>query len=254
ALVAAGGATGIGSLRILQNNDVCKSFPTGAATLPAVTVAKSHGTDAYVLQASVALGSAASFYFANGNYILPLDLITFSGALQNNITMLKWTTENETNASHFVVERSIDGSSFTSIGNVKANGITERSNYSFPDAQVLSLNTDVVYYRLKMVDQNNEFKYSNVITITISDNNSIVTASPNPVTNIAQVRIRPDAGGSVKWTLTDNAGRTIMNNQVQVQKNSSNVFSINMENLAQGTYYLQLSGAGMDKKVKLQKL
>jgi PQQ-dependent dehydrogenase (s-GDH family) len=249
------GVSAITDLRILKNNDACGSAVASPTTAITPTFAEVRGTatNGYVLQGDIS--SFSSFYFASSNFTLPMELLTFTGSLQNAGTLLRWTTENETNASHFVVERSLDGVQFESIGQVKAKGnSTNRTNYLSTDAEVYSLNTPTVYYRLKMVDKNNEFKYSNVITISVSDMNSIVTVSPNPVTNIAQVRINPEANGYVKWTLVDNAGRAIQYNQIYVQKNSINTFSINMESLAQGAYYLQLSGAGMDKKVKLQKL
>jgi hypothetical protein len=255
ALIAAGGATTIGSLRILQNTDACKSFPSGAAALITPTIAKLHGTDAYVLQASVLLGNASSFYFANGNYTLPLELVTFSGLLYNNTTLLKWITENELNTSHFIVERSIDGVRYDGIGSVKAtHNSNGKANYHLADKDVLTLNAGIIYYRLKLIDGDAAYRYSNVITVSIQDRNTIVSVSPNPVSNTAQVRINPKVDGKVQWKLTDNLGRTIRASYLNVQKDNPALFYIEMEGLSQGLYYVQISGSGINKKIKVQKI
>lgn len=246
----------IGDVRIFQNTDACRSYPVGAMAALVPSVAKAHG-GGYVLQAnSINITNSASFYLANnGVFILPMDLLTFNGSLIGNATLLKWTTENEVNTSHFIVERSLDGVTFSAIGNKKAAGNSNsKTNYSFPDKDVLTLNADVVYYRLKSVDANNVSKYSNVISISILDRNTIVSISPNPVSNVAQVRITPGMNGTMQWRLIDNAGRTLQSNQIQVQKNRLSIFEINMAAFAQGTYYIQVTGSGADRNIKLQKL
>ena len=206
-----------------------------------------------MLQASIA--DFSSFYFAAANFVLPVELITFNGALQNNTALLKWTTENEMNLSHFVVERSIDGNNYKSIGQVSASGNSRsRSNYSLIDHEVSNLQSDVVYYRLMIVDKDNIYRYSKVITISLYDRNSIVSVSPNPVSHSAQIRINAKKTGTAEWKLVDNAGRTIQQSQIKVQTGIPISFQVNMESLANGTYYLLVTGAGLDRKIKVQKM
>ncbi|MDQ6608552.1 MAG: T9SS type A sorting domain-containing protein, partial [Bacteroidota bacterium] len=214
--------------------------------------AEAHGSNGYMLEASIT--GFSSFYFAASNFVLPVELITFTGALQNNTALLEWKTANERNLSHFVVERSLDGFNFSGIGNVKASGVQSPHYYSLRDKELLSLGSAVVFYRLKMVDADNQFKYSNVITISIADRNAVVTVSPNPVNNAAQVSIKSAEDGMVQWKLVDNMGHTVQYNNVQMRKNNTNIISINMFSLAQGTYFLQVVGAGIDKQIKIQKL
>ena len=250
---AASGVSAITDLKILKNNDVCSSSPQTPTTVITPVYAETHGSNGYMLQASIT--DFSSFYFAATNFVLPVELITFSGALQNNTALLKWTTENEMNLSHFVVERSIDGNNFNSIGQVIASGnSSSRNNYSLSDYEVLNLQSDVVYYRLMIVDKDNIYKYSKVITISLHDRNSIVSVSPNPVSHSAQIRINVQRTGTAKWKLVDNTGRTIQQSQVKVQKGILTSFQINMESLANGTYYFQVTGAGLDRKLKVQKL
>ncbi|HUC82788.1 MAG TPA: PQQ-dependent sugar dehydrogenase [Flavisolibacter sp.] len=246
------GVSSIANLRILKNNDACSSSPQNPTTVITPTYAEPHGTDGYVLQANI--NSFSSFYFASANFTLPLDLITFEGSLKNNLTHLQWTTENEANASHFVVERSTDGINYTAIGQVNARNNGTRSNYSFDDKDVTTLQATTVHYRLMIVDNNNLFKYSNVVTVTFTNRNSIVTLMPNPVQHTTQVRIYAERSGAAQWKLVDNNGRLVQQSIVQLQKGQQIVFDLNMEKHAQGTYFLQILGAGIDQKIKLQKL
>ncbi|MEI9811099.1 MAG: PQQ-dependent sugar dehydrogenase [Bacteroidota bacterium] len=121
ALVADGTIGTIGQLKVLKNNDACGSTvltPTTAFTPSNSGVDLVHGDSAYVLQ--IATKTFSSFYFAVSNFTLPLELLTFRGSLQSDATQLVWETANENNTSHFIVERSIDNASFTSIGTVAA--------------------------------------------------------------------------------------------------------------------------------------
>jgi len=249
----ASGVSAITDLKILKNNDVCSSAPQSPTTVITPLFAEAHGSNGYMLEASIT--GFSSFYFAAANFVLPVDLITFTGTLQNNSALLKWTTENESNLSHFVVERSIDGNNFTSIGQVKASGNSSfRSNYSLTDDEAESQQSDIVYYRLMLVDKDNIYKYSKVITISLYDRNSVVTVSPNPVSHSAQIRINGQKTGTAQWKLVDNNGRAIQQGQVNVQKGIPTSFQINMESVAIGTYYLQVTGAGLDRNVKVQKM
>jgi hypothetical protein len=87
--------------------------------------------------------------------VLPITLLNFSATVQAfNAVELNWTTTNEINSSHFVIERSIDGNKFSDINKVSATGnSTIKQNYSYLDNQAANINSPVLYYRLKLVDK-----------------------------------------------------------------------------------------------------
>jgi hypothetical protein len=188
---------------------------------------------------------------------LPLDLLSFTGQLQNNNTvLLNWKTENEINASHFVIERSIDGSRFLALGNVTANGrnnIPGSFNYTFTDNDAINQSSQKLLYRLKMVDIDGTYKYSNIVTVTLPFITGKMTISPNPVINEVKVMLASPEKGKIEWKLMDNVGRVVLKGSEQVSKGANN-FSINMNRLAAGTYFLDVTGAGNDQRVKMQKL
>ncbi|MEO6612540.1 MAG: PQQ-dependent sugar dehydrogenase [Chitinophagaceae bacterium] len=251
-----GGVSGITDLKILKNSDACGGAASAATTLITPLYAEAHGSNGYMLQGSIT--GFSSFYFSSVNFTLPLDLLTFTGALQTNKTvLLKWKTENERNTSYFDVERSTDGINFNTIGTVAANGNSlpgNTFNYSQVDQDVVNLGATIFYYRLRMVDQNGAIKYSNIITISLKDISAWIAVSPNPVLSEVKVNVTAPADGSAQWRLIDIMGKTILQNSTYFKKGSGNLFSVDMSKLATGSYYLKVTGEGIDQQVKLQKL
>ncbi len=245
------GVTAITDLKILKNDDPCGSAIASNTTLIVPTFAEAHGANGYMLQGNI--NSFSSFYFAT-SVILPLNLLTFQGSLQNNATLLEWETANEINTSHFIVERSVNGQNFEQIGAVSAVGNSGSDNqYSFTDYDATHQSSSILYYRLKMVDKDGVYTYSDVVTISLPFITGKVSAFPNPASNAVKVTIMTPADGKINWNLIDNTGRVIIQNSAELKK-GNNVLSINIGNLSTGFYYLSVSGAGIDQKVKLEKL
>ena len=201
------------------------------------------------------IGEFSSFYFSNSAIIpLPLNLLTFKGSLQNNTTLLEWQTANEVNTSNFAVERSTDGRNFQQIGTVAAAGNAAITNkYSYTDYDVTRQSSSVVYYRLKLVDIDGSYTYSDIVTITLPFVTSKVALFPNPAAHEVNITITTAIDGKVKWQLIDNAGRIVNHNSIAAKKGNNNIV-INLNRLSTGTYFLIVSGADIDQKVKLEKL
>lgn len=259
-LVASGssGLTDIGDLKVMKNDDACTGSASGTFTklTPANTLLADleHGTNGYVLQIEVT--GFSTFYFGSGNSTLPLDLITFTGSLQNdNTVLLKWKTENEVNVSLYEIERSTDGSSFSAIGTVTATGSLNNSslNYSYIDRSAVNQQATVLYYRLKMIDRDGSYKYSSIVAVTLNIVAGRLITSPNPTHGILNLNMAANANQKAQWKVTDNAGRVLMQSSVQLRAGNNN-WTVDMSKLAAGTYYLTLSGTGIDQKVKVQKL
>jgi PQQ-dependent dehydrogenase (s-GDH family) len=262
ALIADGASnvTAIGNLKIYKNNDPCSSAISAPPTAITPTYAEAFGANGYMLQGDIT--SFSSFYFASTNsftlFTLPLDLLSFTGHLQNdNSVLLNWKTENEINTSYFVVERSADGIRYNGIGNVTANGRNNTGgsfNYSLTDNDAINQSSQRLYYRLKMVDIDGNFKYSNIISVSFPLITGKLGVSPNPVLTTMKVAITAEADGRVQWKLTDNVGRVIQKGSENVKKGTGNNFTINMNKLPAGTYNLSVTGAGIDQNEKIQKL
>ncbi len=118
--------------------------------------------------------------------VFPVYLIRFTGKNNGEGNELKWKTETEKNASHFDVEKSLNGKNFSTIGHVTASS-KDGGSYYYQDAIPP---IGVIYYRLKMVDLDGSFTYSRTIGVSVNDTPDL-TISPNPVSDIFLIEI-PD--------------------------------------------------------------
>jgi len=126
-------------------------------------------------------GTVKRLYIAAAySLALPLKLVSFTaqktGAAQ--IT-LDWSSDNEINTSHFIIEKSTDGALFKQEGNVTAHG-TGENEYQYTTGMMD--NIPVYFYRLQMVDQDGRFQYSNILRVSNNDAGKVFAVFPNPVT------------------------------------------------------------------------
>lgn len=188
-----------------------------------------------------------SFYFKNftyqtpANFTLPLVLLDFNTTVNNKKVSVNWVTGKEKQLSHFVIERSSNGVSYQDVAMVFANGNSDvKQNYGYSDA----LNTDtkgVLYYRLKMVDVDGKFQYSEVRLVRIGDKQEEVKVSvyPNPVVN--EVRVTVPA----TWQ-NQNVSIDLFNINGQLVKHaavsrSGQTETLNVNGLVAGMYVVKVS-------------
>lgn len=99
---------------------------------------------------------------------LPLELISFTAIPDGANTKLAWTTEDQVNVSRFEIERaSFNSASFAVIGTVPVNNGTS-GVYSYTDVNAKSF-MEKGYYRLKIIDIDGRFKYSQVVFVNFGD-------------------------------------------------------------------------------------
>ena len=179
--------------------------------------------------------SFSDFVLANstaGVNVLPLRLVSFTGIAKQDFNELKWITENEINTDFFVVEKSENGIGFSNIGTVNATGSSNNS-YQFQDADRSTSGklSAVVYYRLKMVDTDGSFTYSNIIKINNANNQlNSITIYPNPVKNVLSLK-------SIAVTdalLTNSLGQIIKNIKIV-----AGTINIDVSTLAKGLYFIK---------------
>ena len=122
------------------------------------------GATGALLDTKVA-GVSARFIDAFDLSIVPVELTSFIGSIVNGNVLLNWTTATETNNSGFEIQRSSDRINFNNIAFVPGFGTTtERRNYSYTDN---SANSGKYYYRLKQIDYNGAFAYSDIVEVEV---------------------------------------------------------------------------------------
>lgn len=158
---------------------------------------------------------------------LPVRLINFTAQPENNNVKLQWTSADEQNFYGYAIERSGNANKWNEIGfvNAKTSG-SVNSEYAFYDSQPLS---GTGYYRLKLVDLDGTFTYSE-IRMVVMNGNTAISIYPNPAKNYFIVS---GLTGKTVVKLTDITGRVI-----QTITSNHPVEKINVSNLVKGVYIL----------------
>lgn len=168
----------------------------------------------------------------SGSSLLPVELVSFRlNPCDNKSVMLSWTTAREFNTSHFIVERTNQERSFTAIGIVNAVGFSHNINtYSYNDLEAIDANT--YYYRLKIVDFDGTYSYSNTIALSFIQESTPITVYPNPVKpgNVITIDTEQDLHNV---TISDISGRMAL----PLEANNCNHFII-PDNINSGGYIL----------------
>ncbi len=184
--------------------------------------------------------------------ILPVTWIEFRGQLDGADAVLHWKTGNEINTDKFIVERSLNGNSFTQIGTVTSANAPGVHTYSFTDRNVSFSPAGVVYYRLKQSNADGRFSYSVVITLSKGKAPGSVTIYPNPAHNEVNLSITSSRNEKIRWTVIDAAGKLVQQDTKELMTGNS-IFIINTDKLPGGVYYISLHGSTTSKELKFIK-
>ena len=185
------------------------------------------GCSSNVVGPGIALGTyPCSFVVA-----LPVDLVLFTGDCNAESVVLDWTTASERNNDYFTIERTQDFVTFEEVGEIDGMGNSnQRINYSFMDTEPLSGNS---YYRLRQTDFDGKQNYSNTVVIDCIEKKSNISIYPNP------------NNGNFTIEGTDrNVDLTVFNplgEKITEQKITSRKTEIQLDNLTNGIYFIQLS-------------
>ena len=210
----------------IQNTSVTFPYLNLASTLS--------GSSPYsrTLTSTVTLNSNYTSFVVGANNTLPISLMTFTGVKKASSVELSWKTASEINAKEFQVERMDNGGNFVQIGTVSAVGNSNKViNYSFVD--FAASKQSIRYYRLKMVDFDGRYKYSN--TIKIADENAAneVVVYPNPSSDKVSI-----ANSNLNFAAVSFKVMNLTGDVVKVGTASMN--EINVSDLAAGMYMLSV--------------
>ena len=186
---------------------------------------------------------------------IPVELTAFSASYANGSVLLKWTTASETNNQGFEIQRRSLGE-YETLGFVDGNGTTTMSqSYSFTDNEV---GNGVYNYRLKQVDYDGTFSYSNVINVNVSVPLQFELAQnyPNPFNPTTTINYQTATAVNVNLTIFNMLGE-VVDVLINDQFTEAGTHSVRFDasNLASGTYIYRLSAGDFvqTKKMMLTK-
>ena len=163
---------------------------------------------------------------------LPVDIVYFTGKLNGNYLNLNWEVGTETNLLNYEVESSFNGTNFNKIATVEAKNM---HTYSYTQSAE-KIRGRRAYYRIKKVDKNGKYTYSEVFTIHIPLNTKF-TVYPNPAKNFININFNNITAISSQLIITDLAGKTVLSKSITTQNGSA---LVGTNNLVNGVYFVQL--------------
>jgi hypothetical protein len=232
------------SIIIAKSSAASVGSATTANTVYGTTSHSTLGTN-HVFTANF---TGLSTFFMIDNTILPITLLNFNATLDQKVAKLNWTTLQETNNLGFDIEKSSDGINFTKLGFV--NGRVNSSiatTYNYIDNNL----TNVQYYRLKQINTNGSFTYSEVKKVVYNNKNAIIESVNNPFENIINIKLYNKINEKVQINLFDAKGAIVYNYSGFV---SNNIITLNdFSELSEGIYFIKLSVSNISETKKLIK-
>lgn len=201
-------------------------------------------------------GTGQEFYYRPGNgswntfvmkwnsTTLPVSLTEFKGSKTSLGNLLSWTTLSETDNQYFELERSRDGVNFSFLKRVAGAGTsTEKLSYSYLDTEPLE---GVNYYRLKQVDKDGAYSYSeNIVAINSQLSAEGLKLYPNPGLGIVNIQLPSEVSGAA-INVYSQAGKLVKS----YSDVSGSTHAVNISEQAAGVYFIQVIQKGKSDFIK----
>lgn len=164
--------------------------------------------------------------------------------------LLTWKTLSESNASHFIIERSANAINWQNIGSQPTKAINGNNStvlyYTYQDA--ITGVTGKLYYRLKMIDKNGSFVYGTLVSLNIGKavEGLLVKMFPNPANarSTSSVKLTSDKDRRVILKILSANGAVINTRYAGLQSGSTNINLTEIKGLPSGPYTLQIISQG----------
>ncbi|MEO6540399.1 MAG: T9SS type A sorting domain-containing protein, partial [Ferruginibacter sp.] len=194
----------------------------------------------------------SGFFVHTNTHLLAVTLLSFSAEIAGNDGLLHWSTKDEIDLQSFDIERSLDGRNYSVIKNVTAYNQSGPHQYSYKDNNITSLNTGVVYYRLKQKNINGNFTYSTIVVILLNNKKGVLIY-PNPVVNEINFSIDVTNSQQLRSRIIDYCGRIVLEQNLSISSGRS-THVIDVKKLSKGIYYLEVKSEGVNERRQFVKL
>ncbi len=177
-------------------------------------------------------------FFSNSNS-LPVEWGALNINWQNSDAVLDWETITEMNTKAFIVERSIDGKLFQSLGRVEAAGnSTETQQYAFTDLDAKYTGQNILYYRIKQLDMDGASSYSKLLELAPNSDISLeLVAFPNPATDVISFKLAGALENDFAYQVLNSSGQLITRGEMGLLTD----MQLEVSDWPTGVYHLNLS-------------
>lgn len=186
---------------------------------------------------------------------VPVELVSFTSISNNGNIVLNWETATETNNSGFAVERKAGSGNFETVAFVEGAGTsTENNRYQFTDNNAIS---GIYYYRLKQIDYDGTYEYSNVIEVNteLPDNYLLSQNYPNPFNPATTIKFSIPESGMVKVSVFNVLGEEVATLVNEFREAGTHEVKFNATGLNSGIYFCRFESDSFSdiKKMMLVK-
>ncbi|MES1225933.1 MAG: hypothetical protein ABUT20_61210, partial [Bacteroidota bacterium] len=171
---------------------------------------------------------------------LSTHLISFAGVLQNEKSVLTWTTDAESELFNFEIEKSTDGNTYTVIGSVSSYGDYQATlnTYSYTDPDPVN---NVSYYRVRMTSKSSRTRYTRTIQLSPASKNLAIISAINPFSNQLDFYVNaPQAVAVTEADLLDMFGRSVKHIKSSLVSGTNHLVFNNTDVLPPGAYTLRI--------------
>ena len=173
----------------------------------------------------------------------PLDLLQFTATKEDKTVKLNWRTTTEKNISHFTIQRNDNGADFINLGDIVALSDTGVHSYTYPD-NVENVTANRVFYRLRIIDKDGLYTYSDLVSVELSANATRSSANglklyPNPAKEQLSVVYNLQNATVAELRIIDMSGKMIYSHEVDSNP-GNNIAFITISAMPGGMYYVLL--------------
>jgi hypothetical protein len=175
-----------------------------------------------------------------GCITLQTNLTGFSGTLDNFISKLKWTVQENNYVTSFELERSYDGVHFFKLKKITPQPGINKAIYLCDD-NIAGLSLGTIFYRLKVNQLSGIQKYSQVVVLTVNNKMTMgLSLIPNPAKDFLQVSAWSPVTTQATLRIYDAAGRQYRTKSARLQKGNNTIIVDDLQQYAPGVYLLTL--------------
>jgi Secretion system C-terminal sorting domain len=188
------------------------------------------------------LGTFTSFARYTGGIVIPVKFTGFNVVKKDNDALLTWFVENESAATdRYEIERSVNGTDFGKIATVQAKVNGGTNSYNLTDFNLTSFKSSgVIYYRIKQIDKDGKFIYSETRTVRLDSKGFALNVYPNPAKDIVNVTLDLETASTVIIRVSDAIGKEVQKIQLQGNK-GINIQKIDLNKFAAGSYMITVT-------------
>jgi hypothetical protein len=172
---------------------------------------------------------------------------SFDALLTGKTVTCNWVTEQEINHNYFELESSFDGTNFKTAAIIfgQEGNSSIKQSYQFKDKNAALKMNDVVYYRLKQIDNDGYVQYSNPVKLKLKETIvSELAVVPSPFANNLTYTFQAPANGFVISKIINLGGRNMLTKHSAVTKGTNSLQIDELDNFSKGLYIIEVTMNG----------